>query len=105
MSLAQAVVNFQCLQRRLLGFRKLARWGDQTYYRPEAVAIRQSGIGEGITRVFFNGLLKKLDALGESLLGSLVPPIQTFQIILISLGARCIGLHHALFVCSRYAHA
>src|SRR6266852_813411 len=101
MGFGERVVYFQCLQRRLLGFRKGLLRGYKMVRCKGAVAIGQAGISQGVSGILGDRLLKVFDALIQSLLGSLVPPVAAFQIILIGFGISGVGLGQALLLIAR----
>src|SRR5690242_19189083 len=98
MGFGQRVINFQGLQRGLLGPWKGLLWGNETEGHKAVVGIGQTGISQSVIRVFLNRLLKVLDALVQSFLASLVPPETAFQIVLIGFGTGGVALGHALLI-------
>src|SRR6266852_137351 len=84
----KGIVQFQRLQSGLPGSRIAFLWWNKTVICLSIVAFGQACIGERVSRVFCDRLLKVIYALVISLLCSLVCPILAFQIILIRFGIR-----------------
>src|SRR5260370_41461080 len=101
MSFGDRLVNFQCPQRGLpsLGI-GIFRWNNTISYK-SAVRISQSRIGERVSGIFLNGLLKEIDAFVQAIRSPFVEPVTALQIILIGVRIGGIAFGHALFILTR----
>src|SRR5260221_14537050 len=67
-------------QRGGFGFGEGALWREVTVPAEENVGIGDAGIGESVSGILFNGLLKVFDGFVEAVFGPLVPVMATFQV-------------------------
>src|SRR5260370_41349698 len=98
MRLSEGCVYLQRLHYCCPRLRHRLSWRKDTGTSKHAVAVSQPGIGEGVTRIFFNRLLEVLDSFLQAVFRSLMPEVATFEIQLISVGAHRVTLRQLLLL-------
>jgi hypothetical protein len=83
------VIQFERFEGGGARFRSYSRGrnGPDNWRTDDAVAVCQTGIGECVIGIFLDRELKIIDGLGEAFLGTLVPVIAAFEVVLVTLGA------------------
>ena len=97
MGFAEIRVEPQGRQRGGFGFRERVFWRQIAIPAEENVGIGDAGIGESVSGIFFDGLLKVFDGFVESVFGPLVPVMATLQVETVGLGIVRLVFGQALF--------
>ena len=99
MSFGQRFVNLQCPGGRGLGLRQsLARRRRGCSATKPAIAVSQTGVGQGISRIFVDRLLEILDTFLVPVGGGLIFVIPALQVKLISLCVGRVGFSQTCFL-------
>src|SRR5215208_1591216 len=87
MNLSQLIIEGERLHRRGFCLRKTLLWDEQAVGPKQRVTIGQPCVRQGIAGVAFYGTVEELYGLLETLLASLIQPVLTFEVRLVSIRA------------------
>jgi hypothetical protein len=97
-SLGRLRVDLDRLAGGCVSLRKCFRRGLESVPRQSAVTVRETGISLSISRININRLLKVGFCLPDTLAGSLVPVVTTFQVRQVSFRRRLPEIRQARFL-------